>query len=193
MLGVAQCAASDCNAQPWRLLVVEGRALDRLRHAMYERAASGAAPVYDIAPIAKYTGIYLERRRECGWALYGAVGVQKGDRAASHQQALENYRFFGAPHLALVLTDASLGARALLDCGGYIATFMLTAEALGVASVPQAAIAYRADIIREQLGLPADSHVVCGISFGWPDKTHPANSYRTTRASVADVVEYRSE
>jgi nitroreductase len=160
---------------------------------MYERAASGAAPVWDIPPIEQYTGVYQERRRECGWSLYGAVGVQKGDRIASGKQALENFRFFGAPHLALLTTHASLGARALLDCGGYIASFLLAAQALNVAAVPQASIAYRADVIREQLALPQDQYVVCGISFGWAQEGHAANSYRTTRARVQDVVEFRSE
>jgi nitroreductase len=193
ILSASQRSASDCNIQPWRIIVLSGAALNRLRDAMYERAASGAAPVWDIPPIEQYTGVYQERRRECGWLLYGAVGVQKGDRIASGKQALENFRFFGAPHLALLTTHASLGARALLDCGGYIASFLLAAQALHVAAVPQASIAYRADVIREQLALPQDQYVVCGISFGWAQEEHAANSYRTTRARVQDVVEFRSE
>ena len=188
----AQRTASDCNIQPWHVIIMGGAALDRLRHAMYERAASGTAAVWDIPPIGSYTGVYQERRRECGWGLYSAVGIQKGDRVASHKQALENFRFFGAPHLALITTHASLGARALLDCGGYVASFLLVAEALGVATVAQASIAYRVDVIREQLTLPSDQHVVCGISFGWAERAHVANSFRTTRARVQDVVEFLS-
>jgi hypothetical protein len=60
-------------------MILSGLALDRLRLAMYERALSGASRVFDIANREIY-GLYQERRRECGWALYGAVGVQKGDR-----------------------------------------------------------------------------------------------------------------
>ncbi len=169
---------------------MSGTALERLRNAMYERAASGAPPVSDVAPIERYSGPYQERRRECGWSLYDALGIRRGDRVASRRQALENLRFFGAPHLALLTTPASLGTRAVLDCGGYLTSFLLAAQALGVAAVPQASIAYRVDVIREQLAVPAEQWVVCGISFGWSDESHPANSYRTTRVSLDEVVQY---
>uniref|UniRef100_UPI00214F952B nitroreductase n=1 Tax=unclassified Burkholderia TaxID=2613784 RepID=UPI00214F952B len=190
ILSAAQKTASDCNIQPWRVRIISGAALDRLRHAMYERALCGAAPVADIPPIASYFGVYKNRRRDCGWQLYSALGIQRGDRTASGKQALENYRFFGAPHLALVTTPATLGARGMLDCGGYLTTFMLAASALGVGTVPQASIAYRADVIREQLGISAEEHIVYGVSLGWPDESHSVNGYRTSRASLEEVAEF---
>lgn len=191
ILETAQRSASDCNAQPWRVVIVVGKALDRLRAEMYDRAVRDCPPVSDIGPIERYEGVYLERRRTCGWSLYDAVGVAKGDRIGSRQQALENYQFFGAPHFAVLATHGALGPRALVDCGGYLAYFMLAARALGVASVPQAAIAHRTDVLREPLGIPASDHVVCGISFGFPDETHPANGFRTERAPLDEVVSFR--
>lgn len=188
---VAQRSASDCNIQPWQLIIVGHESLERLRAAMYARAASDVPTVSDIPPIDRYLGVYQDRRRDCGWALYGAVGIQRGDRTASRSQALENYRFFGAPHLALITTHASLGPRALLDCGGYVAMFMLAAQACGVASVAQASIAHRADVLREHLAVPADQFIVCGISFGWEDAAHPANAFRTPRVPLEDAVTFR--
>ncbi|MFP4890992.1 nitroreductase [Paraburkholderia sp. EG304] len=190
ILSAAQKTASDCNTQPWRTRIISGKALDRLRHAMYERALSGVAPVSDIPPIGSYFGMYRERRRDCGWQLYGALGIARGDRAASGKQALENFRFFGAPHLALITTPASFGSRGILDCGGYLTTFVLAACALGVGTVPQASIAYRVDAIREQLAIPNDEHVVYGVSFGCPNESHPVNSYRTSRAPLEQVVDF---
>jgi hypothetical protein len=32
--------------------------------------------------------------------------------------------------------------------------------------------------------------VVCGISFGFPDPGHKINSYRTSRAGLADTVSF---
>ena len=190
ILSAAQKTASDCNIQPWRTRIISGKALDRLRDAMYERALSGALPVSDIPPIASYFGVYRDRRRDCGLTLYGALGIARGDRVASGKQTLENFRFFGAPHLALVTTPASLGVRGMLDCGGYLTTFILASCAHGVGAVPQASIAYRVDVIREQLAIPGDEHVVYGISFGWPDDSHPVNSYRTSRAPLEEVVDF---
>ncbi|ACC73945.1 nitroreductase [Paraburkholderia phymatum] len=190
ILETAQRTTSDCNIQPWKIRIVSGSGLDRLRKCMYERAISGAAPVADIPPIAEYSGVYQERRRECGWQLYSTLGIERGDRAASSKQAMENFRFFGAPHLALVTTHKSLGSRGMLDCGAYLTTFILAAKALGVGTVPQASIAYRVDVMREMLAIPEAEHVVYGVSFGWPDESHLVNSYRTSRANVEDVATF---
>jgi hypothetical protein len=64
---------------------------------------------------------------------------------------------------------------------------MLAAQALGVATVPQAALAFHSDVMRRHFGLGDDRRVVCGISFGFSDRDHRINSYRTTRADIAET------
>jgi len=59
--------------------------------------------------------------------------------------------------------------------------------------VPQAALAFHSEVARKHFGLGDDRKVVCGISFGFPDRDHKANSYRTTRASLADAVTFVDE
>ncbi len=189
----AQRTASDCNIQPWTVAIVSADALNRLRNEMYDRAAAGAPTVSDIPSIREYTGVYLQRRRNCGWLLYGTLGIEKGDRASSQQQLLENFRFFGAPHLAIIMTHASLGTRGAVDCGGYVANFILAAQALGVATITQAAIAHRVDVIREQLNIPPEHQIICGIAFGNSDEEHLVNSYRVPRASLEEVVSFYDE
>ena len=39
--------------------------------------------------------------------------------------------------------------------------------------------------------IPDDRLVLCAISFGFPDPGHPANGFRTERAEVADIVDWR--
>lgn len=192
ILETAQRSASDCNIQPWKVTLVSGAALERLRDEMYRRASAGAANASDIPPIDPYVGVYKERRRDCGWSLYSALGIQKGDRVASGQQALENFRFFGAPHLAIIATPSVLGERAILDCGGYVASFLMAAQSLGVATITQASISHRTDVMREQLDIPAEMTILCGIAFGWSDEDHLANSFRTQRVTLEEVVTFRS-
>ena len=186
ILQLAQRTASWCNAQPWQVVVTRGAATERLRNALL--AAQTQPPQPDFPWPREYHGVYQARRRECGLALYDAVGVAKGDREASARQALENFRFFGAPHVAIVTSDEALGVYGAVDCGAFVSNFMLAAISLGVATVPQAALASRADVLRAQLGLAADRRVVCGISFGFADDTHPANGFRTTRAGLDEVL-----
>ena len=186
---IAQRSASWCNAQPWQLHVTRGAATERLRQALLAPPVPGE-PGPDFDWPRAYEGVYQERRRECGLALYDAVGVARGDREASARQARENLRFFGAPHVAIVTCPDALGVYGAIDCGAYVAAFMLAATSLGVATIAQAAVAARPQRLRDFFGLPADRRVVCGISLGSADSAHPANGLRTTRAAPADAVRW---
>jgi nitroreductase len=190
ILTAAQKTASWCNSQPWRLEITSGEATTAFRDLMYGAASSGQPNSGDFPFPREYRGVYLERRRESGFQLYNSLGIPRGDKAGYAKQALENFNFFGAPHVAIVHTDEALGVYGAIDCGGYLTSFMLAAEALGVATIPQAALAFHAERVRRHFGLGDDRRVVCGISFGYPDREHKANSYRTTRAALADTVTF---
>jgi len=190
ILETAQRTASWCNAQPWQLHLVSGTAVERLRDALMAAATSERSRS-DIPWPREYRGVYRERRRECGWGLYESVGIAVGDRAASAAQGAENYRLFGAPHVAIVSSDEALGTYGAVDCGAYVGNFMAAACSLGVASIAQAALAACPDVLRAELDIPLDRLIVCGISFGYEDADHPANKFRTTRAPVSENVVWR--
>lgn len=187
ILALAQRTASWCNAQPWQVTITSGAATDRFRDAIYKHAASNA-PSADIPFPREYRGTYLARRRECGFQLYDSVGIKRGDREASGRQGMENFRLFGAPHVAIVTSEEPLGTYGAVDCGAYVSTFMLAARSLGVATIAQAALASHSAFVRRHFGLGDDRIVVCGISFGYEDTAHPANGFRTRRAAVAEAV-----
>lgn len=189
VLGAAQKTASWCNSQPWQVTIFSGDAVRAFGEIMY-RAASEGRHVSDFPFPREYKGVYLERRRESGFQLYNALGIPRGDKAGYQKQMMENFRFFGAPHVAIVTTDEALGVYGAVDCGGYVSSFMIAAQALGISTVPQAALAGHSDVIRAHLGLGDDRRVVCGISFGYADETHLANSYRTSRARIPEAVTF---
>ncbi len=188
ILAMAQRTASWCNSQPWQVVVTSGAGTERFREAMYRHAAGDAEGGSDLPRPREYRGVYLERRRESGFQLYNALGIPRGDRAGYERQGLENFRLFGAPHVAIVTTDEALDVYGAVDCGGYVGSFMLAAQALGVATIAQAALARYAPFVRSYFGLGEDRRMVCGISFGYADADHPANSYRTSRADLGEVV-----
>jgi nitroreductase len=189
ILATAQKTASWCNSQPWQVAVFSGAATQRFAEALYA-AASGGGHASDFPFPREYRGKYLERRRESGFQLYNALGIARGDKAAYQKQMLENFRFFGAPHVAIITTDEALGIYGAVDCGAYVANFMLAAQALGVATVPQAALAGHSEVVRAHLGVGDERRVVCGISFGYADEAHPANSYRTSRAGLTEAATF---
>ena len=193
VLKVAQRTASWCNSQPWQVVIASGEAKERFRKLIYTEAASGVAENSDYPFPREYLGVYLERRRESGFQLYNTLGIARGDKAAYAKQALENYNFFGAPHVAIIHTAEPLGIYGAVDCGAYVGNFMLAAQALGLGTIPQAALARQSGLIRRHFNLGDDRRVVCGISFGFADHAHKVNSYRTSRASVADTVTFVEE
>lgn len=188
IVAAARRVPSWCNAQPWEMAITSGAETDALRSALL--AAEGGGPP-DLDWPSGYSGVYQERRRACGWALYEAVGVAKGDRQASAAQARRNFALFDAPHCAILHSPAELGPYGAMDCGGFVTAFTLAAQAEGVASIPQAALAGHAPLLHRHFGIGDDRLVLCGISFGYADESHPANSFRTTRAGVADIVDWR--
>ena len=193
ILAAAQKTASWCNSQPWQLAIASGAAAKKFRDAIYPAAAGGKPATGDFPFPREYRGVYLERRRESGFQLYNSLGIPRGDKQAYAKQALENFNLFGAPHVAIVHTDEALGVYGAIDCGGYVTSFMLAAQALGIATIPQAALAFHAELVRRHFGLGDDRKVVCGISFGFADRAHKANSYRTSRAAIADTVTFVDE
>src|SRR6202163_1191682 len=193
LLSVAQRTASWCNSQPWQLVITSGAETNKFRDVMIASATSGDPEAPDFPWPREYKGVYLERRRESGFQLYNTLGIARGDKAAYAKQALENYKFFGAPHVAIIHTDEALGIYGAIDCGAYVGNFMLAAQALGLGSIAQAALARQSGLIRRHFGLGDDRRVVCGISFGFPDHDHKINSYRTSRANVADAAAFVEE
>lgn len=189
IVAAAQSTASWCNAQPWQVHIASGAAADRFRTELQAwQQTHPPAPDYDFPR--EYTGAYQARRRECGFQLYEAVGVARGDREASRAQAMRNFALFDAPHVALITSEADLGTYGAVDCGAYVANFMLAAQSQGVATIAQAALANYADFVRTFFALPPNRLLVCGVSFGFADPAHPANQFRTRRADVADVAQW---
>ncbi len=140
----------------------------------------------------QYAPQHQARRRASGWALYDAVGVNRGDRAASARQTERNFSFFGAPHHAVTRTPTSLGSYGVLDTGLYVQTFLLAAAALGLGAIAQAAPASRSALLHRRLGISEDQAVVCSIAFGYADPDHPANAFRTERTPVDALVRFHA-
>jgi len=191
MFAVAQRTPSWCNSQAWQVIVTSGATTDRFREGLRADAANSPSDAYDIPGPEKYTGVYLERRRGAGFGLYNALGIARDDYAARNAQMARNFDLFGAPHTAIVTSDRLLGTYGAVDCGAYVSTLLLAAQSLGIAAIPQAAIARQSRFVREFFGIGEDRLVVCAVSFGYADEEHPANSFRTDRASVDEAVDFR--
>lgn len=194
LLRLASRAPSMTNTQPWRVHVLAGAARQRLCDeicAAFDRGETDP-PEYPYYP-SEWTAPYIDRRRQIGWALYGLLGIGKGDRAATHRQHRRNFEFFGAPVGMIFTLDRVLNQGSFLDLGMFLQNIMVAARARGLDTCPQAAFMNFPGIIRRRLGIPANELVVCGMALGHADAGETANRLVAPREPVEAFATFHEE
>lgn len=185
----AQRAPSWCNTQPWRVVVASPATTNELRRTLLA-AATSEPPSPEVPWPAEYPEPYGTHRKECGVALYRAMGVAKDDLEGRRQAWLRNYELFDAPHEAVVSMDRRFGVYMALDVGCWLQSFLLAATELGISACPQASVAAYPAAIRRVLPVPESELILFGIALGYENPAVPANAARTTRAPIRDNVRF---
>lgn len=189
IFSMAQRTASWCNSQPWDVICISGQELNNLRKS-FQEVVKSTPPSPDIPFPVEYRGVYKERRRECGLQLYESLGITRENKSAANKQRLDNFNFFGAPHVAIITTPSELGAYGAIDCGAYASNVMLVAQSLGVSAITQAAIANYSEFLKDHLSIDPSRNVVCSVSLGYMYLSHPANKFKTRRECLEKVVKW---
>lgn len=179
----AQRAPSNCNTQPWFTAVVTGERCRALA-AKVATAMSQGQMSMDFPYSGIYEGVYKERQRDAANQLYSAQNIAREDKVRRNEAFMSNFDFFGAPHVAFLFLPEEFGLREAADLGMYAQTLMLSLTAHGLASCPQTALSFMADLVRAELDIPATNKLLFGISFGYEDTAHPANACRVERAPL---------
>ncbi len=186
---ISQRAPSNCNTQPWQVIVASGDKCDALRVAFTESFTNGVYNL-DFPYDGQYDGVYKERQYDAANQLYSAQSIDRADKARRGEAFMRNFTFFEAPHVAFFFLPEPFGLREAADLGMYAQTVMLAMVANGLASCPQTALSMSADMLREQLDLPESMKVMFGLSFGYEDTEHDANKCQVGRAALEDVVRF---
>ena len=194
ILEVASRAPSGTNTQPWKVTVLTGAARQRLTDAI--RAAyddpeqrKQHTEEYAYYPT-RWIDPYLARRRQLGWALYGLLGIGRDDKARMHEQHGRNYAFFDAPVGMIFTIDRILEQGGWLDYGTFLENIMIAARGRGLDTCPQQAFTQFHRIIEEQLALPDNEMVVCGMALGYADMSKVENTLVTEREPVAGFARF---
>ena len=195
ILGAASRAPSGVNTQPWQVHVLAGEPLqqfcDRLC-AVVDDPVQSAQHQYEYAYYPhEWTAPYLDRRRQVGWALYGLLGIQRGDQARMHAQNRRNFRFFDAPVGLIFTIDRVLQQGSWLDYGMFLQNVMLAARAHGLETCPQAAFAQFHRVIAEAIDIPEHQMLVCGMALGYADPAAIENTLQTPREAVDQFASFQ--
>jgi nitroreductase len=185
---LAQWSPSGTNIQPWQVYVASGAVRDALRDEFMHRARNRQPGQPDFTDKGRLGEPWRERRRDCAKALYSAMGIAWEDKARRARAAFRNFELFDAPHVAFLCMNEVFGKSSAADVGMYAQTLMLSLTAHGLASCAQGTMAHHPDLVRETFKLGPEVKVLFGISFGYEDKSVPANAARTSRAPLSESV-----
>jgi nitroreductase len=183
VLELAGEAPSWSNTQPYRVAVANGPACDALRKDMLH-AADTRIPEGEYPMLFEYPSPLKERRHATGYGLYAALGIAREDREGRAAQFRRNYAFFDAPCVLFLFAHEGLGDYAVLDAGLYLQTMLLAAQALGLATCAQAALAGYPDVVRAHFDVPAHHKLLCGVALGYAADA-PVNAFRPARQPVS--------
>jgi nitroreductase len=193
ILTLAARAPSGSNIQPWKVRVVAGEARERLSRAILDALDRDGYEhhqrEWNYYPV-NWREPYLARRRKIGWDLYGLLGIKKGDFENTEKQRRRNYEFFGAPVGMIFTLDEDLEIGSWLDLGIYIGALTIAARGRGLDTCPQAAFADFHAVIREQLSIPQNEIVICGMALGHADPDAAENRLVTERAPAGQFATF---
>ncbi len=186
LLAAAAMAPSGTNIQPWKVHVVGGEVRARLeREVLHHRETDPADAKAEFPRSSKRKEPYVSRMRALGKAMYGLIGIPKGDQAANWAQWGRNYRFFDAPVGLIVTIDKDLDCMSYVDVGMFLQTLMLAARARGLDTCAQGAWNSYWSVTRRLLQVPDEEYIICGVALGYADETAPVNGLQAPREPVA--------
>ena len=156
ILETSKFSPSGVNSQPWKVYVVMGEARNKLVKEACEKFDKGEIETeeYQVYPSKEsMPDWYKARQRACGFGLYGA----------------------------LVTVHKSVGPNGWGHVGHFIQSICLAAVGKGLGTCLQEAWAGFPKLLKKHLEYGDDEILWCGISLGYEDQDHPANSFRTER------------
>jgi nitroreductase len=194
ILQVAGRAPSGTNTQPWKVYVLQGERKQQLSSAILAahndpEQAKQHTEEYAYYP-REWVSPYIDRRRKVGWDLYALLGLTRDNKAGMAAQHGKNYEFFGAPVGLIFTIDRIMEQGSWLDYGMFLQSIMVAARGRGLDTCPQAAFTQYHRIIAEQLQLPENETVVCGMALGVADLSKIENSLITERMALAEFVKF---
>ena len=190
IIALAMRAPSSLNTQPWNFTVVTGAPLDRIRADNTERNLAGVPSSREFRTQGDYAGAHRERQIGIAKQLFGAMGIERDDKAARTDWVLRGFRQFDAPVSIVVTYDRSIHGSdiAPFDCGAVTNALVNAAWSRGLGCVINSQGIMQSPVVRQHAGIAEDQVIMICVAMGWPDDDFPANGVVSTRKSVDEAV-----
>jgi nitroreductase len=180
-------APSANNLQPWEFVVVMDEEKERLSRRLLKA--------------------YKEKQISCGSGAVKPLPEAIRQRGVNTLEAMKPYvekvgssvdsfvnegscNFYGAPAAIIICIDDCFSARQMVDVGTAVGYLVLAAQSSGLATCPIGLITDYADEIKDLLNIPENKRVVIGVALGYPDRKNPMSQFRSSRASLSELVRW---
>jgi len=179
----ANRAPSSKNTQPWKLILVQGMALEHLR-SDYLEAFNSNKPlafeyIYSLDPLPE---AYKKRAVELGKAFLTHKGIGREDKEKRREHDSENFKFFGAKQVFfLAVNKAEYGQGTFLDCGLFLQALITELDSRGLGCCPQYSVMAYPDLLRKHIPNSENQMFLLALPFGYPQKEHIANTFVSQR------------
>ncbi len=186
----ARYSPSYKNTQPWEVMIVSGEKKQALSAMLLDLLEKDTSPQPDLQEPESWPPTQKDRINQLYSKRAKATGLDLTDPKIIHKSKQANFRFYNAPHAFYFYQDAALSSWSLVDIGMFIQSVMLSANALGLGTVPQAFATDYAPQVKTFLSLPETKRLIVGMSVGYPNMDSPVNQLRTDRASTDELVQW---
>ena len=135
-----------------------------------------------------YEGQHRERQIQIAKQLFGAMGIEREDKAGRRDWVLRGFRQFDAPVSVVITYDrVLLGSDvAPFDCGAVTNALVNAAWSRGLGCVINSQGIMQSPVVREHAGIADDQVIMICVAMGYPDESFPANAVVSQRKSVDD-------
>ena len=183
-------APSWGNTQPWKLTLIGGETLEKIKEEYVQMFGEDVPANPDCPMPTEFNLIQTNRYKGLGMGLFRALGIAREDKEKRDSYYRNMMRCLGAPHAIYLHLDRDFNPYALMDGGIILQTIALLAmeEDLGTCFLAQS-VRYPG-VVRKHSGIPDDQMLVMGMAIGSPIKDHPANIFRSVRGKSEEFLRY---
>ncbi len=193
ILKAANNTPSGANMQPWITYAISNKdVLKRIGDAIIEVMESGVEHDQFIQyyPV-KWKAPFKKRRMQTGIGLYNHMSVDRKDLETRTKMWHDNFRWFGASTVFFVFTDKAMideAQGALIDCGAYMQSIMLSALDFGLDTCPQGSTTEFGKVVAKVLDIPDNLALLYSVVIGYADEDSKINHYQPERVAIEENV-----
>jgi len=183
VLAANRNAPSSKNTQPWKLILVQGQALENLRTDYLAAFNSGKVPTfeykYSVDPLPE---AFKKRAVDLGKAFLTHKGIAREDKEKRKAHDGENYRFFGAKQVFfLAMNKGEYGQGTFLDCGLFLQALITELHNNNLGCCPQYSVMAYPDLLRKHIPNSENLLFLLALPFGHPKANSIVNAFESER------------